>query len=188
MKISLDDLPVEDQAEIKATAERLEKEQSRKEKALLLLLLLWLSSNSLTIGSLPKLEKELFGEMKGAALPPPALLMLAIAARSLAGSVARSSLLATVEGAASKEEIAKAVTESVKKQIKTAAIASVFINNNFAKTTNNKEFKIWVALLDKRTCPRCSAMNGTVISKEKDFKFGNPPLHANCRCFTHYIK
>jgi hypothetical protein len=43
--------------------------------------------------------------------------------------------------------------------------------------------RIWDASLDKRTCPTCSAANGTIVGANESFPLGEPgSVHAGCRC------
>lgn len=46
--------------------------------------------------------------------------------------------------------------------------------------------KRWSALLDRRTCPRCSALHGDMQPLGMPFSDDLPPLHARCRCVVGY--
>lgn len=46
--------------------------------------------------------------------------------------------------------------------------------------------KRWSALLDRRTCPRCSALHGDLQPLGMPFSDDLPPLHARCRCVVGY--
>lgn len=49
-------------------------------------------------------------------------------------------------------------------------------------------FKVWSALLDGRTCPRCFGIDGEIVELEKPFSNGAPPpMHPHCRCIVEYI-
>lgn len=43
-------------------------------------------------------------------------------------------------------------------------------------------FNEWDAAMDKRTCPICSSMSGTMRPVGMSFDVDPPPTHANCRC------
>jgi len=43
-------------------------------------------------------------------------------------------------------------------------------------------FQEWDAAMDKRTCPVCSEMSGTLRPVGMSFEVDPPPTHANCRC------
>lgn len=46
--------------------------------------------------------------------------------------------------------------------------------------------KQWDAVNDRRTCPECDALEGSLGIPGKSFTDGkNPPAHARCRCVTH---
>ena len=49
--------------------------------------------------------------------------------------------------------------------------------------------KRWDATLDKRVCPRCRALDGTLRPIGVDFAGGRDPghVHANCRCTSHLL-
>jgi len=40
---------------------------------------------------------------------------------------------------------------------------------------------IWSAVLDERTCPICTPLDGQVEESRDDFPY-SPPVHPNCRC------
>jgi SPP1 gp7 family putative phage head morphogenesis protein len=40
---------------------------------------------------------------------------------------------------------------------------------------------IWSAILDERTCPICTPLDGQVEESRDDFPY-SPPVHPNCRC------
>ena len=46
--------------------------------------------------------------------------------------------------------------------------------------------KVWSALLDRRTCPVCSAIDGQIRPLGMPFSTDLPPAHAGCRCVAHY--
>lgn len=48
-------------------------------------------------------------------------------------------------------------------------------------------FKVYSAILDGRTCPRCFAADGEVIELQASFKAGAPPLHPRCRCIIEHV-
>jgi hypothetical protein len=49
-------------------------------------------------------------------------------------------------------------------------------------------FKVWSAILDRVTCPRCFAADGQVVELHKPFKSGeSPPLHPFCRCIIEHV-
>lgn len=46
-------------------------------------------------------------------------------------------------------------------------------------------FDIWSAVLDRKTCPACGTVDGSMVPTGKDFPgFRRPPLHGHCRCFV----
>lgn len=48
-------------------------------------------------------------------------------------------------------------------------------------------FKIWSAVLDGKTCPRCFVVDGETIELHRTFSAGVPPLHPHCRCIVEHI-
>jgi SPP1 gp7 family putative phage head morphogenesis protein len=40
---------------------------------------------------------------------------------------------------------------------------------------------IWSAILDERTCPICTPLDGVIEDQRDDFPY-SPPVHPNCRC------
>jgi SPP1 gp7 family putative phage head morphogenesis protein len=40
---------------------------------------------------------------------------------------------------------------------------------------------IWSAILDERTCPICTPLDGVIEDSRDDFPY-SPPVHPNCRC------
>lgn len=48
-------------------------------------------------------------------------------------------------------------------------------------------WKIWSAVLDRRTCPRCFDLDGTILEGAGVFPAGPPPVHPHCRCLVEYI-
>lgn len=47
-------------------------------------------------------------------------------------------------------------------------------------------FKSWDSDLDKRTCPVCERMHGTIVPIDEPFQT-SMPAHPNCRCMTTVI-
>lgn len=46
----------------------------------------------------------------------------------------------------------------------------------------------WHAVMDKRTCPICEAMNGRIFPVyTSEFTAIAPPIHVDCRCILSYI-
>lgn len=44
-------------------------------------------------------------------------------------------------------------------------------------------FHVWSAVLDRRTCEDCSALDGSTVPIDEDFEAGaTTPLHPDCRC------
>lgn len=44
-------------------------------------------------------------------------------------------------------------------------------------------FEVWSAILDRKTCPQCFDVDGTMVPIGKEFPgFGRPPIHGGCRC------
>lgn len=41
--------------------------------------------------------------------------------------------------------------------------------------------KVWDAVLDKRTCPTCSGLDGTIVGARESFPI-QQPAHPRCRC------
>lgn len=48
-------------------------------------------------------------------------------------------------------------------------------------------FKVFSAILDRLTCPRCIRADGEIVEANKPFKAGTPPLHPNCRCIVEHL-
>lgn len=48
-------------------------------------------------------------------------------------------------------------------------------------------FKVWSAVLDGRTCPRCFAADGETVEVGAKFQAGIAPLHPFCRCIVEYV-
>ena len=49
-------------------------------------------------------------------------------------------------------------------------------------------WKVWDAVLDKRTCPRCSGLHGTAVPVAESFPAGQPGgLHPRCRCVATIV-
>jgi hypothetical protein len=68
-------------------------------------------------------------------------------------------------------ETASAFNDETHKQTERHAYAFPFLS------------KYWDSTLDKRACPRCSDLNGTMRPWGVDFDGGAvPSVHANCRC------
>lgn len=48
--------------------------------------------------------------------------------------------------------------------------------------------RVWDAALDKRTCPLCSAADGTIVGIKESFPLGEPGgVHAHCRCTSQIL-
>jgi len=48
---------------------------------------------------------------------------------------------------------------------------------------SNGLFDVWSAILDRRTCPRCLELDGTLVPVGTEYPdAGRPPLHVRCRC------
>lgn len=46
-------------------------------------------------------------------------------------------------------------------------------------------WQVWDAVLDKRTCSRCSALHGSAVPVGESFHAGQPgALHPRCRCIA----
>lgn len=60
-------------------------------------------------------------------------------------------------------------------------VSSVARGKTFDRNADIIQGVQWVATLDKRTCPRCGAMDGLVFPADKGPR---PPLHIQCRCST----
>lgn len=44
-------------------------------------------------------------------------------------------------------------------------------------------WKVWDAVLDRNTCPRCASMHGRAVPASEDFSGGRPgQVHPLCRC------
>lgn len=43
-------------------------------------------------------------------------------------------------------------------------------------------FRLWSAVLDRKTCPVCHGLDGTMVPMGKKFHAGEAPLHIRCRC------
>ena len=71
---------------------------------------------------------------------------------------------------------AEAVVRTAVQHVSTVARRETFkVNADVVKKVR------WLSTLDKRTCPRCGALDG----REFAIKVGpRPPLHPNCRCTT----
>lgn len=49
-------------------------------------------------------------------------------------------------------------------------------------------FKVWSAILDRATCPRCFGLDGEIVELHKSFSIGSPPpMHPHCRCIVEFI-
>lgn len=48
-------------------------------------------------------------------------------------------------------------------------------------------FKVWSAVLDGKTCPRCFGADGDTVEMHQSLKAGTPPLHAHCRCIVEHV-
>lgn len=42
--------------------------------------------------------------------------------------------------------------------------------------------RVWDAVLDRRTCQTCSALDGVIVGARESFPHGDPPVHNHCRC------
>lgn len=50
-------------------------------------------------------------------------------------------------------------------------------------------YRIWDATLDKRTCPTCSAADGTIVGLREPFPLGRPGgVHPRCRCTESLLR
>lgn len=90
------------------------------------------------------------------------------------------------EGAAYKELATQAAQDNAKRIATTAdtefyrAYNEAWIDGTIQQAPQ-AEIE-WVAVLDKRTCPRCDALDGKRVKASVGFRI-NPPLHPRCRCF-----
>jgi SPP1 gp7 family putative phage head morphogenesis protein len=50
-----------------------------------------------------------------------------------------------------------------------------------AASSVTRIFKVWDAVLDKRTCPRCAGMDGVIVGLGEAFDL-DQPAHPFCRC------
>lgn len=55
-------------------------------------------------------------------------------------------------------------------------------------STDVRLLKVWNSTLDKRTCPRCSDADGTIVFARDRFPLGEPgAIHPRCRCYWDLI-
>ena len=52
----------------------------------------------------------------------------------------------------------------------------------YERRTGVRLYKMFDAAGDRRTCPRCESLNGTVVRVDEVFPEGDPPIHGRCRC------
>ncbi|MGH7298380.1 MAG: phage minor head protein, partial [Polyangiaceae bacterium] len=48
-------------------------------------------------------------------------------------------------------------------------------------------FKVWSAVLDRKTCAFCFAKDGQVRGLHESFS-ASPPVHPNCRCIVELVR
>ncbi len=118
----------------------------------------------------------------------------------------REQLAEGIEAGESLDKISKRISNvfSEAKGYRANSIARTEVSRatNFATVEGYKQSEVvtgkkWLTALDERTCKACNAMNGKIVSIDKnffdknetfqDFKFdydavAQPPLHVSCRC------
>jgi hypothetical protein len=113
----------------------------------------------------------------------PWMLLLASSAAYLASYVGREVARARLGGGAPDPRLAQG---SVARAVKGAIFGGY--NGTVAaapKPSNGKTFGLrWDATLDRLTCSRCRALNGTVRKVWES----PPPLHNNCCCVLHVVE
>lgn len=77
-------------------------------------------------------------------------------------------------------------------QLRSAVMVTVAESINIGRSSAAKQIGIqgaqWSAVLDSKTCPLCSELDGQVIHvDDPDFDLFRPPAHNGCRCVWVYI-
>jgi hypothetical protein len=63
------------------------------------------------------------------------------------------------------------------------------IYGDLAKSSLAPElFKVWNAVLDRRTCAFCFGKDGQVRTLHESFGGETPPVHPNCRCIVELVR
>jgi SPP1 gp7 family putative phage head morphogenesis protein len=62
------------------------------------------------------------------------------------------------------------------------------ISYSCLKNPSDEYVKQWNAVLDARTCDRCSGLDGERVPLGQSFSAGEPSLHYNCRCTIEIVR
>lgn len=95
-----------------------------------------------------------------------------------------SQIIRSIRGTAAQKYADGALNTSARNAaavVRTAVqhVSTVARQETFDRNADIVEGVQWVATLDKRTCPRCGALDGLVFKGNKGLR---PPLHIQCRC------
>lgn len=129
-------------------------------------------------------------------MPPPDLQLpvdaerAGAAADSLAQQYGEGVAAALGEGATDLEASAAAADDlepAIERTASTEAVdawndETAVLNEGLVALPGVRIVQVWQALLDTRTCPSCSAMDGQMRRWPERFE-DEPPLHPRCRCF-----
>lgn len=145
-----------------------------------------------------KSARDLGEEDAGADTPMPSKkqreasrLILESASAGLAATLLRSAQAKLLDGDTAYRDIAREAARENAKRIALAADTEFYRSYNEAWISSVKKQKpdarlVWVALLDKHTCPECEALDGTEALASEGFKIP-PPLHPRCRCIINTV-
>lgn len=148
-----------------------------------------------------RLREELAAAGIAGALLPPRTGLAAVDARladrAVAGTVRRwSERVAASEGAAARayREAARASTARLR-LISVTETSAAFSDERAAAIVRANVgahvelFRVWDATLDKRTCPTCEELDGTMVPYRESYPRGDVPgsVHPGCRCLESFV-
>lgn len=109
-------------------------------------------------------------------------------ARQFAANYARAWFGAASSAGDSVKAAANEASKTTAWQIRRLAVteSAEALNTGRAKYLGQSQalglLRVWDAVLDKRTCPICSALDGLIVGARERFPHGDPPVHGHCRC------
>lgn len=120
-------------------------------------------------------------------------LITSIASNNLTNEVARRIAVKVMEDQTYSISIIKEAVEESKPSVKKIISTEVFQAYNTKLIANNKNLKgkfIWNAELDKTTCAKCEALDGTVYENSDDIPYYSEEkvsVHPRCRCIILFV-
>ncbi len=120
-------------------------------------------------------------------LDPERIPLVTKAASSLVLAVVAFSAVRAQEGQDFPEALEGALEDVTPRvtRIATSETFAAYADQLLANTQDQPGEWVWDALLDRRTCPHCEALNGTIWTRQVDVPAC--PAHVRCRCIIEFF-